>query len=677
MSDMQVALVEHNGKLMISADDRLYPPLAFRSFRPDEQNVTAFYEAGVRVMSLLVSGLNCSLGVPYSSFGETWIGENNYDFEALDRQLELFQTCAPEAKLFLMVHLDTREWWLAEHEGTPNSFSHLSQVAGYDKWREDTALYLENLIAYAEKKYPDLVLGYFLMGGRTTEWFSHSDYGESHPLKEKAYRKYTGNDTRSIPNAESRNETELGIFRHPVKQHEALDYWRFHHHLVADTVLYFAERAKQAMENRKLVGVFFGYLFELAFDRLLHEGHLAYEKLFNSQHIDIYCAPSSYAHRGFSGVGAYMNTIDSLLRRKKMFFLEFDHITHQSPKQIEGKNIPGYDSKFLSETQTLSVMRRDFCMAMAKRTGLWWFDMFGGWFDSPNMKKQIASMQDIANKLLPIPMASAAEIAVFADAESMYYADAGADINTDLLLRQMDGLGRIGAPYDLFSLSELHDPEFNRDKYKFVIFLNAFYLSPQSRKQIQVLAEKGTAILWMYCPGLITEGGFSADEVTKITGFEVELSDSAEQVIAVEHSHYSLKYGFSRSISPILHVSDPEASIWGTYEKSKMPALASKLIHGAPHFFSGMAPIPGELLQRMAVMAGVHLYCETNDPLYVNDRLIGIQAQKGGMYRFHFPKSEMTGAVELFDGAEITAMNGTTFEVEIKAGETKLFLLKD
>lgn len=676
---MQVQLIEHNGKMMISADDQLYDPFAFRSFRPNEENIAAFYAAGVRVMSLLISGLNCSLDVPYSTFGETWMGEGEYDFTALDQQIQLFQTHAPDAKLFLMIHLDTRGWWLKQHEGAPDSISNLSQIAGDKQWRDATSLYLEALIAYAELNYPNLVLSYFLMGGRTTEWFSYADYGESHPLKEKAYQEYMGDANRLIPNAEERTRTDLGVFRDPVKQAEAIEYWRFHHELIADTVLYFAKKAKEAANYKKLVGCFFGYLFELASDRLLHEGHLAYEKLFDSEYIDLYSAPSSYAHRGYTGVSAYMNTIDSMIKRKKAYFLEFDHITHQSPKHIEGKYIPGYDSKFQSEAETISVMRRDFCMTTVRRTGFWWFDMFGGWFDSPKMQQQITNMVTISKDLNEISMSSVSEIAVFADPNAMYYAAADSELNTNLLRSQMDGLGRIGAPYDVFSLSELADEQFNAGTYKLMIFLNAFHLSDVLKEKIEQIIEQGISLLWVYTPGLIQDDGFSVQGVSELTGFNVELSESAEQTIVVQPSEFvasELDFGFSKLVYPILNISDLEANVWGTYAGNHQAAIASKIIAGAPHFFSGLGPIPAELLRVMAQKAKVHLYVDSYDPIFANNRLIGVQAQQGGTYRFTLPNKDFTKAIECFDSSEHVIEQGELV-VDLEAGETKLYLLTD
>ena len=92
---MKVSIKRDRGMLKVDIDGRLYPPLSFKSFRPNPTNISEFYRAGVRLFSVLSSGIICALGVPYSRFGESWIGEGRYDFSAIDRQMDMFMENAP------------------------------------------------------------------------------------------------------------------------------------------------------------------------------------------------------------------------------------------------------------------------------------------------------------------------------------------------------------------------------------------------------------------------------------------------------------------------------------------------------------------------------------------------------------------------------------------------------
>ena len=129
-------VVNHNGTLKIEINGKCYNPLSFKSFRPNPQNISEFYNAGVRLFSVLSSGVTSALGVPYSLYGESWIGDDDYDFSAIDRQMDMFIQNAPDAYFAPMLQLDTRNWYLKEHPEVPNSFTNLSQIACDEAWKK-------------------------------------------------------------------------------------------------------------------------------------------------------------------------------------------------------------------------------------------------------------------------------------------------------------------------------------------------------------------------------------------------------------------------------------------------------------------------------------------------------------------------------------------------------------
>ena len=117
---MNVKLTRHLGRLKVDINGKLYEPLSFKSFRPNPNNVSEFYSAGVRLFSVLTTGLTSALGVPYSLFGESWVGEGEYDFSAIDRQMDMFLKNAPDAYFAPMIQIDTRDWYLEAHPDKPN-----------------------------------------------------------------------------------------------------------------------------------------------------------------------------------------------------------------------------------------------------------------------------------------------------------------------------------------------------------------------------------------------------------------------------------------------------------------------------------------------------------------------------------------------------------------------------
>jgi hypothetical protein len=86
---MKTKVIRDNGVLKIDIGGKIYDPLSFKSFRANPKNVSEFYKAGVRLFSVLSSGVTSALGVPYSLYGESWVGEGKYDFSAIDRQMDM------------------------------------------------------------------------------------------------------------------------------------------------------------------------------------------------------------------------------------------------------------------------------------------------------------------------------------------------------------------------------------------------------------------------------------------------------------------------------------------------------------------------------------------------------------------------------------------------------------
>lgn len=664
---MQAKIEKRNGLLKIKIDNRYFEPLSFKTFRPSDRNISDFYKSNVKLQCILSSGMTSYLGVPYSLFGESWIGNRIYDFSAVDRQIELFIKNAPDDYFALMLQLDTRDWWLIENPECSNSFFKLSQTAGCEKWREAAADYMQAMIKHVEDKYGERFYGYFLLGGMTTEWFSYDDFGEGHPYKEAAYRKYTGDSTIAIPEESIREHTSKGVFRDPKQDADAVRYWKFHHELIADTILYFAEKAQEVLKHRKLLGLYFGYLLELSEDRLLNVGHLAYEKVFASDNIDMIASPSSYHHRKFDQTSAFMTTVDSLRLHNKIYFLEFDHITHLAPPSVEGRNIPGYTSKLKNEEETISVMRRDYMMCLAKGVALWWFDMFEGWFYSDGMMKEIKNMVKISEYMSEFDVKQNAEIAVFAHGESMYYIDKKSGLNTALLDRQREGLNRMGAPYDIFSLCDMD--KIDLDKYKMVIFLNTFTFTDGQRTVINEKVKSGNkSVVWVYAPDYIQVGGLSLKAVSEMTGIMLTDINRTDNTVVTEKG----EYGTERPVSPCFAANDPMCSVLGTYKNGGEAAFVSKDCGRYVSYYSGMGNIDGDSLRMIAKAAGVHIYTNDGSPVYANSRICGVYPACDGEITVHFEKDGMVK--ELFEN-ECFEIKNKKLALQVKKGEAKLFLL--
>ena len=629
---MKVKLTRDNSVLKVDIDGKLYNPLSFKSFRPNPKNVSEFYKAGVRLFSVLTSGITSALGVPYSLYGESWVGDGKYDFSAIDKQMDMFIENAPDAYFAPMIQLDTRDWYLKEHPEVPNSFTHLSQIACDETWKRAAAEYLKAAICHIEEKYGDRVYGYFMLCGTTTEWFSDHDYEAPHPIKNEGYKRWRNDPNANLPERELLDKTgEVFLGKDEDEIYLAR---RFHNELISNLVLYFAEEAQSVIKKNKLLGVYYGYLFELGGKRLYNAGSLGYEKVFLSPLIDMISSPSAYGYRGISDPSAFMLTQKTLDAHNKLYFLEFDHITHVAPERItEGLDgssdnckmvtIPGSHAKCKNETESLNLMFRDFTLCMSKGAALWWFDMFDGWFRSEGMMNAVSKMLSIAENLSDKPAKSVAQIAVFAEGESMYRARKSANLATVCLSDIRRTLAECGAPYDLYSISDLALDE--ADNYKMYIFVNQYDIKPETKALIEEKCKvKGKTVLWLYAPNFATDGNLNIENISDITGITV----TSGQI-----SHGKMLYngkGYDYPLAaPYFSVCDENTTPLAFFEDST-EAVAEKTVDGFKSVYCAACNLPSELLRDILIGSNIFVYSKnTSIYTYVNSNSIGVYNATG------------------------------------------------
>ena len=625
-------VVRDNGILKISINSELYNPLSFKSFRPNPKNVSEFYAAGVRLFSVLSSGITSALGVPYSLYGESWVGDGKYDFSAIDRQMDMFIENAPDAYFAPMLQLDTRDWYLKEHPEVPNSFTHLSQIACDSNWKRAAADYMKAAITHIEEKYGERVYGYFMLCGTTTEWFSDHDFEAPHPIKNAGYKKWRNDPDAKLPETDALEKT--GDVFLGKDENEVYLARKFHNELIADLILYFAEEAQSVIKKNKLLGVYYGYLFELGGKRLYNAGSLGYEKVFESPLIDMISSPSSYGYRGISDPSAFMVTQKTLDAHNKIYFLEFDHITHVAPERItdglDGNadnckmvTIPGAENKCKNETESLNLMYRDFILCMSKGAALWWFDMFDGWFRSEGMMNAVSRMLEIAVKLTQKPAKSAAQIAVFAEGESMYRARKTANLASVCLANIRRTLAECGAPYDLYSISDLALGE--ADDYQMYIFVNQYDVSKKTRALIEEKCRrKGKAVLWLYAPNYATDGSLNVENISDITGMTVTSGESSHGGIVYDEKRFDYPLN-----APYFSICDKEATPLALFEDGAV-AVAKKEIDGLKSVYCATCNLPSGLLRDILIDSGIFVYSKNSLVYtYVNSKSIGVYNATG------------------------------------------------
>lgn len=661
---MKCELKKENGSLGICINGTVYPPLSFKSFRPTERNITDFYNAGIRLFNILSSGIISAIGVPYSLYGESWIGENQYDFSVIDRQIELFIRHAPDAYFALMLQLDTRPWYLAARPNYPNSFFNLAQMEADPCWRQAAAAYLQAAIRHVEEKYGDRIYGYILLAGTTTEWFSDNSCEEPSPFIETAYKAWRNSPDAIVPDKAAREAEESPVFLDSKKDENTIKYRKFENWQRADTILYFAQKAQEILQHQKLLGLYFGYIFELNDSRLWNTAHLDYERVFLSNDIDMFSSPVSYTSRAQNSGSFQMLTSQTLTINNKLYFIEHDQTTCLVPDIIEGQYFV-HPNKAKTIEEDINLLRRDFLLAVSNGCAMWWFDMLEGWFYHKDMMAEITRMIQISYRLFTLGYRSASEIAVIADPESMYYINKNSEMNTILLGNQRQALARLGAPYDIFSSCDVQ--KIDVTQYKLFIFLDQFKANPMVDGFVANLKQAKKTLLFVYAYNFIDKTGH-VENISRALGFYVEKNPCPEDTVLSSNGIL-----WSAAAPKPCFAIQEDITILGRYQNSQKPAFGYKEENGAIVAFAGLGSISHTALAPLLKIAGVHQYA-TNAVIYANHAMLGIYHLEEADTVLSLPKDEVY--IDLFnENREYTSKN-RQIRLPYTHGRAKLLITK-
>jgi hypothetical protein len=601
-------------------------------FHFDVQTLARFGEIGVNVINFHAFNGLSALGVPYSPYPPIWIGPGQYDFDSLDRQIADILAANSNAKLVCKIDLNTPAWWPRWYHRTQDrddSFTKLGKIATSEEWRSETKEYLQAVLRHMEAKHRDVIVGYMLACGGTNEWQDYS-MGEESVSRRQAWREWMiargFPDPIDIPPASVREHISHDIFRDPVEDALAINYWRFNHWLIGDTILYFASAVQDIIKHRIPLGTYYGYVLEHAKGCLLYEGHLDFDRVFSSPLLDFIETPASYSDRQIGGAGGFMVCLDSLNFHGKRLIHQVDHRTYTARSvKVLGLPIPETKDAWPDEKSTIAGMRREFSMALVRGTSLWFFNMFGGWFEGKPVMDAIGQMREIWEKRADDSAASVAQVAVLVDAESMFYVDCNAEIMNDFLSRQRYGLGRMGAPYDIYSFADV--PALDLSRYKLILLPNLFVLDGKKREWLkQKICTGGKTVVWVYAPGIITDGHYDLANVEALTGVPAGAKE-----------------------------------------------MTAKAMDGWQSVFAPAPNLSAETLRRLAREAGVHIYCDAGEPLYANSRFLALHTASGGKRTIVLPGKYHVQ--ELFSG-HVLGESLTTFEVNLSAPDTVLYELK-
>jgi hypothetical protein len=467
---------------------------------------------------------------------------------------------------------------------------------------------------------------------------------------------------KPISTGSLRNPLQLGVGALPM------DYLQCYAEAMLDCHNHWAKAVKDASDNRLICGCYYGYaLPQLRTHVPGFAGHTASAHASRAASLDFFASAADYdASRRAGGDFWGHQIIDSLRLHNKLFLHEFDTRTY----------LADIAPKTYSREETIQTMKRDACAALVRGSGWWFLEFAEGqrgpgareWFIDPEIQALITKLKRIYDYSLTLPDAGpAAEIAVFFHGESMTAQDLFPPtlaVNDSIgRLTLINGLERIGAPFDLYNLADipLLAQSGRLKQYKMCLFLNPFYLTPSEVQSIKLCRGGDRRLVWLWAPGLAQTGRALVPEnvadVTGIAGFRMLTEPHLPVCRFPTNTHPLLKglpanyelapkpfLGSANEISPVLYL-DPSKTGVGTtvlgYHviadrlRTEMGAFCTRTVV-APQvgkWTSAYCAIPYlsvEILHNLAREAGVHLYLETKDVLFANKSFVAIHTGKQG-----------------------------------------------
>ncbi len=612
------------------------PFFAYRSFWPELETMRRMGECGIDTFCIFPANTLNSLGEPYCKYPPIWRWYDTYDFSPMDRQIADIQAVCEQARFICMIDLNAPEW-LVKNRICQDSFGELGRVVCNPGWRAVMGDFLAAFLDHAERRHGTVIDAYVLAGGHTCEWMDFS-LGTESPSKTVAFQDWCRRNALPVPDdipppAIRNRLSHDGVLRDPKTDGQAIAYWKFCSEAVVDAIAVFVEQTRARIPEEKSLGAFYGYAIELNGDRFLSLAHLAYEKALDLPGLDFLISPGTYRDRAMGGGSGFMVPNGTIRSKGKAFMHECDQRTHTYNPHLSpyvSLSFPHWED----EAATLAGLRRELSLALVNRASLWWFDMWGGFYQGEAVFNNFRLMRAIWDAYSEIETTSVAEIAMVIDPDGCYYlhptnADAqsytvGMQENS-LLHGIRDKLNRMGAPYDVLSFNDIpHLADFSR--YRLVIFCTPFEIDANKARVLRThVLRDNRHVVWLQAPGVSDGETWTPGRMRDWCGVPF----GTQGVSRVDRGGWQS-----------IHVSSP-----------------------------ALLDVP--TLRTCAEQAGVHRYCQEPLPVYANSRLLAVHSAEGGILEIQLPKTGGT-IRELFSNT-VVAHNTNRFRHTFPTPGTCLF----
>ena len=723
-----------DGRTRLFIDGKMTAPMFYVSpfAAYNEMHAGDFKKAGVRIY-LVPLTLGRSV---YGDFGP-WIGKDNFDWKEVEERLLRVLRVDPDGYVMFYMPTDPYLNWANEHPRAIVKDQNGKKVVvtmhakdwgrdpipsqgGYqERWgvsytsadlRRDTSDALRRLVAYLQTiDAGKAVIGFHTIGGADTQFFQWAGFAEGAPennpsayhladysddsraaFRDWLRRKYRTASTlqaawhradvtfenADIPSGERR--LAPGFFYDPKADVDVLDYNRFYSEGTAETIAGYARVLKEATGRTKLVSTYWEDTAAPV------DSHTATARLLRSPDIDFLAGPTDYGVRMPGQSGEAHSIWGSLALHGKFWVSETDFRSWFSNTVDEDYDLSV--GRAQNATDHNNMVRRESGMMLAFGQGIWFYDMYNGWFADAGIMAGISEARRAFERDLSTRGKPRADLAVFVSERSMDFVRQVSSQNQMQAFRfgivqQIRALNTSGVPYHLYLQSDLPNL---KQSYKAYLFLNAYHFEKDEWNALQRLKSGARVLAFLHAPGAMSPATLGAqnaeDAIANVTGIRVKRiagNDARRMVLALPQAARRVPLAIPHMLAsgnieaPAWEVSDAQATQLGVYSDGKI-AAASKTMRDWTSVFVGGTLLTEEFLHALAKSSGAWTAGESGDAIYANQNFFTIHAVWDGEKTLSF--LQPSKVTDLTSG-KVVATNAKTMKLAMKRGETRWFFL--
>ena len=683
---MRSRIVRKDHIHLLEIDGQLHPLYGYMSYQPEKACYEAFREAGVKLFFAPVyagdRGINQQSGIrPFMP--NIWKGYGQYDFSIADQVFRrVLSGCRPgEVYLIPRLMVEPPAWWEKENpdelcrdaQGTPVHHSYCSE-----KWFHDTEIMMTAFRDWIQESgWSEYVAGWHIACGNTEEFLrpqlhpmQYTDYSDCaltafHDWVQRAYpsidalnaawhTRYAGWADVRFATPAQRMFAQKGDLRNPETEMQAIDTYRFLNEVNARAAIRLCEAAKRVTNHEIVIGAFFGY-------SLMNPdiSHTAVDLVYGSNAVDFLASPFTYTQARRPGIDlSFPGCIASSMLHEKPWFMESDVRTclskpisqcmpHADPYVNRAYDGPVWTGPDTIEA-SLGQVKKAFSKVLTNNTAIWWFDMWGGWHDHPDLMAFQKKAADIYREYaLSGGSCTAAPIALFVNEPFADETRPESPLNEWAIHQLYTQMGYTGTPFTQFTLNDFEkiDPA----EYRMAVFTAPTNWTDKQLKALEKWKKDGRVLAFL--------GPVNTE---KASGVGQIIKDMLEPLAAKPGQPAPMRVPVMRYIPAAQDI------VLETAEDGGATALIRCTADYTVFVTTGLAP-SADLLRNLVCAAGGQVCCFSGDVIHACGKYIAIHAASDGIKRVSLPfKARLK---ESFTGETLPG-NETFIDVSMKTGET-------